>query len=268
MTAQRTTTEAPPVISQPYRRFAAAYASGAERDFSQAMARFALQQTETGRSSGRFSCRSVLDVACGIGAACEFFATGGRRTTGVDISTDMLERARAAAKAKGLAISYVEQDMRSLAVPERVDLVTCMYDSLNFMITPADLRTAFHSARNALRQGGRYVFDMYTITGLARVWGSVDEIHTVHPEHFVASRTAWDPTTSMNTKTLWGFDRADSGWQRWQERHTMRAYPLDEVADLLRSVGFEISEIHGWTGTSTSAVTDETPRIVVVATAS
>lgn len=142
-----------------------------------------------------------------------------------------------------------------------------MYDSLNFMTTSEDLRSAFGGARNALRLGGRYVFDLYTITGLAQVWGSVDAIHTVHPDHFVVSRTAWDPTRSMNTKTLWGFDRVDSGWQHWEEQHTMRAYRLDEVVDLLRSVEFEISAIHGWTGTSTTPVTDETPRIVVVATA-
>ncbi len=264
MTPQNTIPGTRPETSPPYGRFAAAYAAGAERTFSQTMARFALEQVEP----GQLPCRSVLDVACGIGAACEYFAASGLQATGADVSRDMLERARAAAAAKGLTVSYVEQDMRHLAVPERVDLVTCMYDSLNFMTTPADLRSAFESARNTLRRRGRYVFDLYTITGLAQVWGSLDEIHTVHPEHFVASRTAWDPTTSMNTKTLWGFDRVDSGWQHWEEQHTMRAYRLDEVAGLLRSVGFEISAIHGWTGTSPTRVTAETPRIVVVATAS
>lgn len=250
-------------VSPPYGRFAAAYAAGAEREFSETMARFALQQTE---SSG-LPCRSVVDVACGIGAACEFFAASGLQVTGADASRDMLQRAHAAAAAKGLVITYAEQDMRCLAVCEPADLVTCMYDSLNFMTAPADLRSAFDSARNALRVGGRYVFDVYTITGLARVWGSADAIHTVHPDHFVASRTAWDPATSMNTKTLWGFDRVDSGWQHWEERHTMRAYPLDELTALLRAAGFETTAIHGWTGTTTTPVAEQTARVVVVATA-
>lgn len=263
MTLQNTTPSTRPAVSLPYGRFAAAYAAGAERNFSETMARFALQQAE---SSG-LPCRSVVDVACGIGAACEFFAANGLQAIGTDASHDMLQRARATAAAKGLAITYAEQDMRHLTVPGPADLVTCMYDSLNFMTTPADLRSAFESARNALRLGGRYVFDLYTITGLAQVWGSADAIHTVHTDHFVVSRTAWDPATSMNTKTLWGFDRTGSGWRHWEERHTMRAYQLDELTALLRSAGFEITAIHGWTGTTTAPVTEETARVVVVATA-
>jgi SAM-dependent methyltransferase len=263
MTPQNTIPDTRPEASPPYGRFAAAYAAGVERSFSETMARFALQQAE---SSG-FPCRSVVDVACGIGAACEFFAASGLQVTGADASRDMLQRARAAAVAKGLVITYAEQDMRHLAVPEPADLVTCMYDSLNFMTTPTDLRSAFDSARSALRLGGRYVFDLYTITGLAQVWGSVDAIHTVHSDHFVASRTAWDPATSMNTKTLWGFDRVGPGWEHWEERHTMRAYPLDELTALLHSAGFEITAVHGWTGTTTTPVTVQTARVVVVATA-
>jgi SAM-dependent methyltransferase len=263
MTPQNATASTGPDVSPPYGRFAAAYAAGAEREFSQTMARFALQQAE---SIGP-PCRSVVDVACGIGAACEFFAAGGLQVAGTDASYAMVERARAAAAARGLDITYAEQDMRHLAVAERADLVTCMYDSLNFMTRPTDLRSAFESARNALRLGGRYVFDLYTITGLAQVWGSEDAIHTVHPDHFVASRTAWDPATSMNTKTLWGFDRAGPSWEHWEERHTMRAYPLDDLTALLHSAGFEVTALHGWTGTTTSPITVQTARAVVVATA-
>ena len=135
MTPQNATPEATLEVSPPYGRFSAAYSAGAERGFSETMARFALQQA----GSGQLPCRSVIDVACGIGAACEFFAVNGLQTIGTDVSPDMLERARAAAMVKGLAITYVEQDMRSLAVPEHVDLVTCMYDRLNFKTTPADL---------------------------------------------------------------------------------------------------------------------------------
>ena len=249
--------------STPYGRFAAAYASGAERRFSEKMAAFALEAT----NHGPVPRTSVLDVACGIGAACEHFAAAGLRTVGADASQEMLELARRSARDSGHQIDYVHQDMREVCVDEPVDLVTCMYDSLNFMLVPRDLQQAFSCARRALRDGGHYVFDMYTLRGLAEFWGSVDEIHTVHPEHFVATRTAWDPARSTNTKTFWGFDLVDGHWEAWEEQHTVRGYPVEEIEAALQVSGFKLLRSVDWSPSEVKPVSDITTRIAFVALA-
>ena len=264
MTVQLTDAQGQPEVAQPYGRFAAAYAAGAERQFSEAMARFALRQA----NAGPHPCTSVLDVACGIGAACEYYAAEGLRTIGVDASADMLRQARTSAHTQGLPIEYIEQDMRHIAVSEAADLVTCMYDSLNFMLTSEDLINAFRSARGALRINGHYVFDMYTVRGLSEKWGSLDQVHTVHPCHFVATRTCWDPKLSMNTKTLWGFDKVGQQWRQWEERHTVRAYPLHELVEALMSAGFRVEGVFDWDHAVVGPATAATMRVVVVAEAS
>jgi SAM-dependent methyltransferase len=251
------------LTSTPYGRFAAAYAAGKERRFSEEMAAFALDVA----NNGPVPCTSVVDVACGIGAACEHFAAAGLRTIGVDASQEMLDLARRSACNRGLQIDYVKQDMRQVCVPAPVDLVTCMYDSLNFMLVPADLRQAFKRARRALRDGGHYVFDMYTLRGLAEYWGSVDQIHTVHPEHFVATRTAWDPVQSTNTKNFWGFELVDGHWQAWEEQHTIRGYPVEEIEEALRTSDFQLLRSVDWTPPEVKPVSDATTRIVFVALA-
>ena len=253
-----------PASMTPYGRFAAAYTAGAERLFSEEMAVFALEAANAGPGG---PCTSVVDVACGIGAACEHFANAGLRTIGVDASQEMLDQARKSAKNKEQKIDYVKQDMRQLSVATTVDLVTCMYDSLNFMLVTADLRQAFDCARRALRDGGHYVFDMYTPRGLAEVWASVDQVHTVHPEHFVATRTAWNPELSTNTKTLWGFDLVEGQWQHWTEQHTIRAYPVDEIEDALRATGFQLLRAVDWTRPQPQPVSESTTRIAFVAMA-
>ncbi|MGQ4619737.1 methyltransferase domain-containing protein [Nocardia sp. R7R-8] len=225
---------------------------------------FALQAANVGPGG---PCTSVVDVACGIGAACEYFATTGLRTIGVDASPEMLEQARNSAKNRGQQIDYIEQDMRHLSVATKVDLVTCMYDSLNFMLVIDDLEQAFDRARRALRDGGHYVFDMYTPRGLAEVWASVDQVHTMHPEHFVATRTAWNPQQSTNTKTLWGFDLIDGQWHHWTEQHTIRAYPFDETEKALRTAGFQLLRAVDWARPQPKPVSESTTRIAFVARA-
>lgn len=258
MNAQHATT-----IAQAYSAFAAAYADGAEREFSEAMARYALGQARGVAGD----CRSVLDVACGIGAACELFADEGLAVFGTDASATMLDQARSAAAARGSAITYVRQDMRSIRLPTSVDLVTCMYDSLNFMATCADLTAAFRAARGALRAGGCYVFDMYTPGGLARCWGDEDQVHTNTERHFVATRTRWDPVRRSSTKRFWGFDEEDGRWRRWDEEHVLQAYDEGEVRDALAAAGFEVHDVTAWCDGRPAPLGDSSDRMLVLARA-
>lgn len=247
----------------PYSRFARAYAAGMERTFSQAMARYALvQATADGRA-----CRAVLDVACGIGAACEFFAGTGLRVSGADVSLDMIQQARAAVSASGLRVTYTQQDMRHVSVPEPADLATCMYDSLNFMLTESDLLTAFTAARACVRPDGTYVFDVYSPCGLATAWGPEDQVHTAADGHFVATRTTRNEQDGTHTKHFWGFDWEGSQWSAWTETHTLRAYEFPVIRDLLRRAGFAVAGAAGWADHQQVPWSDANERWVITARA-
>ena len=56
----------------------------------------------------------VLDLACGHGRHANRLAERGARVTGLDSSPLFLERARADAAARGVAVEYVEGDMRTI----------------------------------------------------------------------------------------------------------------------------------------------------------
>lgn len=225
-----------------YSEFAFAYASGEERVFSERMTDFVAGRAGAlGVTTGR-----VLDVACGIGAACEAFARKGFRASGVDQSDEMLSIARDSARQRGLEIAYARRDMRNLAGLGTFDLVTCMYDSLNFMEDTDDLAIAFREAHGALGPAGIYVFDMYSIRGLTESWGSREEIHTATENHFVATRTVWNYETLSDTKRFWGFTRDGDVWRHWTEEHTAFAYPLTVVRQVLHASGFDVLDQTGW----------------------
>jgi SAM-dependent methyltransferase len=245
-----------------YSKFAGAYSAGDERVFSERMAYFALERA--GRYA-RVPLRCVADAACGIGAACLVFAKRGLNVIGIDQSPEMIRIAARDAQRSGLDVQLLIQDLRNLVLDRQADLVTCMYDSLNLIETEADLEIAFRSVSGALVVGGIFVFDIYTIRGLAEVWGSHIEIHTNTADHFVASQTNWNYETSTNEKTLFGFSLKDGNWEHWRERHRARGYSLNRVQALLDNTGFKVCEITDWDNAETGVVNENTLRAVFIA---
>ena len=82
-----------------YDRFSR-YMEGGARDFY-------------GRLQVAPGCR-LLDVGCGSGQLALIAAKNGLEVTGVDIATNLVERARARAQAEGLVIRFEEADAESL----------------------------------------------------------------------------------------------------------------------------------------------------------
>jgi SAM-dependent methyltransferase len=103
--------------------------------------------------------RRLLDVGCGTGKSFLPLLRRGYDVTACDISPAMVERARAKV-GPGEAARIVVADMRALPWRGAFDLVTCLDDALNYLLTEADLQAALRSMSAALRPGGVAVFDV------------------------------------------------------------------------------------------------------------
>ena len=208
----------------------------------------------------------VVDVACGTGVAAAKFAAAGYRVTGVDRSPPMLDQARQRIDEAGLdQVTLVEADMRDFCLDEPADLVTCMYDSLNYLLAEADLLAAFRSAAAALRSGGLYIFDMNTIYGLAEGWGTRDFVRWDSDDCFIVGCTSWDYETLTNTVTFHGFIRQGDLWKRFVEPHTQRGYPVTTIRALLEEAGLTVLTVLDPRGGKAEEPMPETGRVLVVA---
>lgn len=74
----------------------------------------------------------VLDVPCGDGRTALELAARGLDVTGVERHPLMLERARAAAAARGLQVQWREQDMWALDAGTGFDATVCLWTSLGY----------------------------------------------------------------------------------------------------------------------------------------
>jgi SAM-dependent methyltransferase len=112
--------------------------------------------------------RRVLELACGTGRLtvplAERFAPDGVEFVGLDSSPNFLARARehldALPAGAAEAVTLVEGDMRRPPVEGEFDLVMVPFNSLAYLIEPADRLAALSAARDLLAPEGRFAFDL------------------------------------------------------------------------------------------------------------
>ncbi|HNR96875.1 MAG TPA: class I SAM-dependent methyltransferase [Anaerolineae bacterium] len=187
---------------------------------------------------------SLLDLACGTGTVALAFAQRGWEVYGVDASPEMLERARAKAAALGQSVALSCQDMRRFVLPHPVALVTCLYDSLNYMLTEYDLRRALSATAQALLPGGLFVADVNTRYALEHGWGN-NCFFTEGKNLAMVMDSSWDPTRELSTVHLVGFIRNDAGlYERFDEQHVEAAFDDATMRCAFASAGLEVNAVY------------------------
>ena len=209
--------------------------------------------------------KTVVDLACGTGLFATGIAKEGYRTIGIDVSPRMLDVARDRAAEAGARVTWLEQDMRDFDCGGTADLVTCWFDSLNYLTDAVDLRHTFARVRASLNPGGAFLFDMNTIRGLAERWNTDISIMVDTTDMFVVSETVYNETDNTNTLTVHAFIRRGDNYERVEEEHTQRGYPLADLRAWLTQAGF--GEITFFTRRKFSAADETSYRAFVFARA-
>lgn len=188
--------------------------------------------------------RDVLDVACGTGKSFMPLLRRGYRVTACDQSPAMVRLARS--KSAGLANTLVA-DMRALPDLGDFDLVTCLDDSLNYLLSSAELGATFDGIARVLRPGGLLVFDVNTLL----------TYRSVFTQTFAADENGiffcWRGESSAAIApggraeaTLEAFVPNPVGrWTRHCSRHIQRHHPRRTVSRLCGAAGLDVLEVWG-----------------------
>jgi SAM-dependent methyltransferase len=189
-------------------------------------------------SKFRVQPRVILDLACGTGIPSLLFARRGYQVIGVDRSPEML--AVLEAKRGNLPIRVVNADIREFTLTEPVEAAVSLYDSINYLLTEADLIRCFTCVRRALVPDGLFVFDMNTVYGLEKQWGT--RTLTRENDRMVSIwQCRFDHRTMISHLQLEFWEKLPDGTTgpRYQEEHQERAYTTGEVRSALRQAGFD-----------------------------
>jgi SAM-dependent methyltransferase len=243
----------PSVALEPYSAFAADFDESLGDRFFPA-SRAAFESIER-RYCLRYG--SVADVGCGTGTFLAYLGDRGVPTLwGVDRSAEML--ARAAEKNAGNGARFLRQDLLDIRLPGPVDLLTCQFDTLNYVLTDAELHTVLAGFARAISPGGHALFDVVTARpdlpdGQQRVELAKNARRTV------SLSTGYDDERRVQTATLHVVDGAGT----CSEDHRQRVHSVAEVIAALPGTGLQLLAAHDFS--NLAGPIDHAERVIFLA---
>ena len=178
---------------------------------------------------------AVLDLCCGTGQLAARLSEDGYEVTGVDVSSSMVE----IAKANAPRADFQVQDARH-ALPDRgFAAVFSTFDSLNHMMTLEDLTLVFSNVREVLGAQGRFAFDLNMAAAFEARWHGT--FAYIEDDHVCALRSSHDVATRTGVMDLTIFELAGNAWTRADLSLVQRWYAEDDVLAALGAAGFSDS---------------------------
>jgi SAM-dependent methyltransferase len=174
----------------------------------------------------------ILDLCCGTGYTVARLEQRGYRVTGIDGSEEMLRLARRHAPRS----SFVLADARSFNLTRPFDSALSTFDSLNHLMTLAELEAVMINVHRALRPGALFLFDMNMESGFLHHWA--DHYSIVERDEVCVLRGNYNRAERIGRYEISMFRRAGRAWQRSDAVITEKCYSMWEIKGALRGAGF------------------------------
>lgn len=185
----------------------------------------------------------ILDLGCGTGQVTWRLAERGYQLTGVDLSEDMLVEAASHSLEKNLNIQWLKQDMTQLEGLSNYDLIISYCDVINYITQQEKVSAAFQRAYHSLSEDGIFLFDVHSMDYVKN-----EMIDQLFSEVYDQLAYIWfcypgDHQGEM-THELTFFLEEDGKYQRFDEFHHQRTYPLSIYLNLLFEAGFKSVKVY------------------------
>lgn len=186
----------------------------------------------------------LLDVACGTGKSFIPMLQRGWQVTASDISAAMVELARGKV---GDSVDLSVADMRDLPDFGQFDLVWCLDDAINYLLSGEELEQALSGMRRNLGPGGLLMFDVNTISTYRSFFG--EEVVVERDGRRLVWKGRSSPDAQPGAISEASFEVlpavGEDGPRIAPEMHRQRHFPEAEVLAGLESAGLECLEVFG-----------------------
>jgi SAM-dependent methyltransferase len=189
--------------------------------------------------------KRALDVACGTGKSAEPLLARGYSVLACDISPEMLAQARG--KFPGHAEAFQLADMRALPHLGEFDLILCLDDAINYLLSQDELEATFAGVADCLAPSGVFVFDVNALAAYRSFFAQTTVSES--EQLFFAWRGEADPqlgpgqTATARVEIF--SEREDGLWERRFMRHVQRHHPPETITAALKAAGLDCQAIVG-----------------------
>ncbi len=102
----------------------------------------------------------ILDLACGTGTFATMLKLKGYDSEGLDLSEEIIEIANEKKKINHLDIPFYVMDMSTFNLNKKYDVITCFFDSVNFLDNKNKIKKMMDQVYRHLNTGGYFIFDI------------------------------------------------------------------------------------------------------------
>jgi SAM-dependent methyltransferase len=198
--------------------------------------------------------RSILELGCGTGAHAVLLVREGYSIHGVDLSTDMLERAEARLAEmppeQASRLKFSPGDIRAVRINGSFDAVISLFDVISYQTTNEDLKAAFATAKAHLKPGGVFIFDCWYGPAVLSDRPAV-RVKRVENEEIAVTRIAEpvlypnDNCVDVNHQLLIKH-KASGAIEELRECHRMRYLFMPEIKELFAGAELEMVASYAW----------------------
>jgi SAM-dependent methyltransferase len=182
-----------------------------------------------------------LDLCCGTGSLLKLVARRGFMAVGLDRSAHQLRHAR-----RNVAgATFRSGDVRTFTFPRTFNVITCLYDSVNYLLNAQDVERTFRNVRRHLAPGGLFVFDVNTRMGLEDRSRKIRMLRD--RDWTVILQTSFDEEEGIGRFLVTGFVKAGRTWRKFEEEHRERGYQDRDIEALLARNGFSFRKFDAYT---------------------
>lgn len=188
-----------------------------------------------------------VDIGCGNGYFTRALVKSGKSMIGIDLSPQMLNRAKELASVDGVRAEFLLGDITKLKLTSRADFAVAVNDCLNY-VPQAKLSAAFSHVAGCLKSGGAFIFDISTEYKLKEVIGDNlfaedgEEAAWLWFNSFKGDRVEMDITV---------FSHEGGGLFRRKDEHQVQyVHTREAVEEALLKAGFLLVSCEGHLGES------------------
>ena len=205
----------------------------------------------------------ILDLGCGTGRMTLELAKRGYDMTGVDYSTEMLNKARIRADESGADVLWLCQDMTAFELYGTVDATVSCLDCINHLTTARELDDCFKLVHNYLIPNGLFIFDINGKYKFEKIYSDRSYIME-QGDDMCIWQNFYNPKTFLCDFYITVFGKnSGSTYLRSDEIQTERMYTVRSIKQHLKRNGFEF--LGAYSDFDFTLATDSDERIFFVA---
>lgn len=197
--------------------------------------------------------KKILDLGCGTGRHDFIFAEKGFEVTGVELSEQMIEKAKGNLKlldGKNYDLKFVQGNIQEINFEEKFDVVVALFHVMSYQTKNEEIKKTFASVKKHLKPGGIFIFDFWYGPAVL-TQRPESRIKILESEEIKIYRYAEpvllinENVVDVNYKVI--IENKQSGMNsEINETHRMRYFFLPEIKLFISDFEFELIQHEEW----------------------